>query len=74
MLSNDGLHSLACNAGEANRPIVAGQAFQSFFVCIGVILACFHDSGRQSSYSDFRNIRSRGASRMSYSSLNTHGC
>ena len=66
--------SLACNAGEANRSIVAGQASRSFFVCIGVILACFHDSGRQPSSSDFGNIRSRRTSRMLYSSLNTHGC
>ena len=73
MLSNDGFHSLACNAGEANRSIVAGQASRSF-LCIGVIFACFHDSGRQPSFSDFQNIRSRGTSRMSYSSLNTHGC
>ena len=28
MLSNDGFHSLACNAGETNRSIVAGQASQ----------------------------------------------
>ena len=26
VLSNHGLHSLACNAGEVNRSIVAGQA------------------------------------------------
>ena len=32
MLSNDGFHSLACNAGATNRSIVAGQASQSFFV------------------------------------------
>ena len=73
MLSNNGFHSLACNAGDANRFIVAGQASRSF-LCIGFILVCFHDSGRQPSSSDFRNIRSRGTSRMSYSSLNTHGC
>ena len=32
MLSNDGFHSLACNAGETNRSIVAGKASRSFFV------------------------------------------
>ena len=73
MLSNDGFHSLAYNACEANRSIIAGQASRSF-LCIGVILACFHDSGRQPSSSDFQNNYSSGASRMSYSSLNTHGC
>ena len=74
MLSNDGFHSLACNAGDAIRCIVDGQASRSFFVYIGVILACFHDSGRQPFSSDFRNIRSRGTPIMSYSSLSTHGC
>ena len=36
MLSNDGFHSLACNAGDANRSIVAGQASRSFF-CVLVL-------------------------------------
>ena len=40
MLSNYGLHSLACNAGDANMSIVVGQASRSF-LCIGVILGCF---------------------------------
>ena len=71
--SNDGIHSLACNADEANRSIVAGQASRSF-LCIGVILTCFHDSGMHPSSRNFRNIRSRGTSRMSYRSINIHGC
>ena len=32
MLSNDGFHSFAYNAGETNMSIVAGQASRSFFV------------------------------------------
>ena len=36
MLSNDGFHSLACNAGETNRYIVAGQASRSIF-CVLVL-------------------------------------
>ena len=32
MLSNDRFHSIACNAGDANRSIVAGQASRYFFV------------------------------------------
>ena len=32
MLSNEGFHSIACNAGETNRYIVAGQASRSLFV------------------------------------------
>ena len=59
MLSNHGYHGLACNAGEANRYIVAGQASRPFLcTCISVISDCFHDSCRQPS-TTFRNIRSR---------------
>ena len=36
MLSNDGFHSLAYNAGETNRSIVAGQASRCFF-CVLVL-------------------------------------
>ena len=36
MLSNDGFHSLACNAGETNGSIGAGQASRSFF-CVLVL-------------------------------------
>ena len=43
------------------------------FFCIGVVLACFHDSGGHPSSRDFCNIRSRGTSRISYSSLNLLG-
>ena len=32
IISNDGFHSIACNAGDANRSIVTGQASRSFFV------------------------------------------
>ena len=65
MLSNDGFHSLACNAGETNRSIVAGQASRSFF-CVLVLFWLVSN--------DFRNIRSRGTSRMSYSSLDQVLC
>ena len=58
VLSNDGFHSLACNAGETIRYIVAGQSSRSFFLCIGVIFACFHDSGMHpSSIIAYLNVR-----------------